>query len=68
MYQIHGQLPFLHQFKKKYSLDLVFENFRLVSNLSFVEKATEKAVVYGAPDGTKILSIEQSTCLQKSDF
>ena len=30
---------------KKYGLDLVFENFRPVSNLSFVSKATEKAVV-----------------------
>ena len=30
---------------KKYGLDLVFENFRPVSNLSFVAKATEKAVV-----------------------
>ena len=30
---------------KKYGLDLVFENFRPVSNLSFVTKATEKAVV-----------------------
>ena len=30
---------------KKYGLDLVFENFRPVSNMSFVSKATEKAVV-----------------------
>ena len=30
---------------KKYGLDLVFENFRPVSNLSFDAKATEKAVV-----------------------
>ena len=30
---------------KKYGLDLVFENFRPVSNLSFDTKATEKAVV-----------------------
>ena len=30
---------------KRYGLDLVFENFRPVSNLSFVAKATEKAVV-----------------------
>ena len=30
---------------KKYGLDLVFGNFRPVSNLSFVAKATEKAVV-----------------------
>jgi hypothetical protein len=30
---------------KKYGLDLVFENFRPVSNLPFVSKATEKAVV-----------------------
>ena len=30
---------------EKYGFDLVFENFRPVSNLSFVSKATEKAVV-----------------------
>jgi hypothetical protein len=44
-YLINGRLLLFHQSWKKAGLDLVFSNYRPVSNLSFISKLIEKAVV-----------------------